>query len=349
MRPMTPDCGVDRVDEAIHAANAYIETGNYQRARDVLRHSLSQHPNDPALLRHYARAEYSLDNYTSAAWSAYAVLSAVPHDEWATRIYALSLAGLGRLHEALWMSWRAVMAHPNEPLQHEVYARLLRKSRQLPSALVVVDKSLRLDPVSVDALVLRGLILEELGRIDESDASYRQALSLHPGHAWALNNLAVNRLRGGKFGLALKGFLGAGGVDPRIGDLARSNIGVVLAKILKRVTMVAVVLGAYAVEVSATHCSGHSTVITRALTGLVTAALIVVLGWMLRSVPRRVLISVLRDRGFVAARLIHALLAVGLGTVITVFGGAVWTIPAGVVVTVAGLILVRVGLTTGFS
>lgn len=326
---------------------AYVETGNYERARDVLRHSLSQHPNDPALLSQYARAEYLLDNNASAASSAYAALSALPQDELAMRIYALSVAGLGRLNDALWMSWRGVIAHPNEPLQHRVYARLLQKSRQLQSALVVIDESLRLDPVDADALVLRGSILEELGRLDESDASYRQALSLDPGNAEALNNMAVNRLRRGKFRLALTGFLGAASVDPKIGNLARRNIGVVLAKILRRATVLAVVLGIQVATVGAAYSSGQSTWALRVLSGLVAAALIVHLVRMFRSVPRRVLNSVVRDRGFVAARLMHALLTAGLGTGVTVFGGAAWTIPAGVIVTIFGLILVRVGLLTG--
>jgi tetratricopeptide (TPR) repeat protein len=124
---MIGEPGVDRTDDAIHVAGAYFDTGNYERAREVLRRSLSQQPNDPALLAQHARAEYLLDNYPSAASSAYAALSAAAHDELAMRIYALSIDGLGRLGDARWMAWRGVIAHPNEPLQHRVYARLLQK------------------------------------------------------------------------------------------------------------------------------------------------------------------------------------------------------------------------------
>lgn len=345
-----PDSGLDqsgRADEAIHVAGAYFDSGNYERAREVLRRSLAEQPNDPVLLAQHARADFLLDNYSSAAWGAYAALSAAPEDEMAMRIYALSLDGLGRGYEALWMAWRTVIAHPNEPLAHRLYARLLQKSRQFSSALLAVDEALRLNPTSVDTLLLRGSILHDLGRIAESDASYRQALTLDPGNAEALNNIGVNRLQSGKFAPALRGFLGAAGVDPMLGDLARRNVGVVVAKVLKRMTPVAALLGLLVVFVGAAHGHGGSTVALRVIVGLVTLALVAILGWLLRAIPRRVLVSIFRGRGFVAARMVHAVLAAALGAVVAAFGGLAWTIPAAVVLIVVGLILVRVGLTIG--
>ncbi len=341
------EAGIDKSEDALRVAEAYFDTANYERAREVLRRSLSQHPNDPALLAQHARAEYLLDNYPGAVWSAYAALSAAPQDEMAMRIYALSLDGVGRPYDALWMAWRGVIAHPNEPLQHRVYARLLQKSRQFHSALLAVDQALRLKPASPDTLVLRGSILHDLGRMPESDASYHEALTLDPGNAEALNNIAVNRLQRGKFAPALRGFLRAAGSDPALGDLARRNIGVVLARVLKWATLAAMTLGLLVSSVGSWDSRGYPTVTLRSLTGLVTVALIAILGWLVRAVPRRVLISVLRDRGFVAVRFLHALLAVGLGMGVTIFGGPAWTIPAGLSLIAVGVILFRVGLTIG--
>jgi tetratricopeptide (TPR) repeat protein len=341
---MTSEPGVD---QAIHIAEAYFETENYERGREILRRSLSQHPDDPSLLAQYARAEYMLENYDGASRSAYAALAVAPQHELAMRIYALSLDGLGRYGDAVWMAWQGVKTHPNEPLQHRVYARLLQKSRQLNSALVVVDEALRLDPASPDGLVLRGSILHDMGRIQESTESYRQALALDANHAAALNNMAVNRLQGGKFGHALRGFLGAAGSDPTLGDLVRRNIGAVLAKMLRRLTVVATVLAVVIQIVGFQHHHGHPTVMLRVATGLLTAVLIIILGRLLRAIPRRVLASVLRERGFVVARLVHALLVIGLGFFVTVFGGLSWTIAASGILWIAGLILARVGLTIG--
>jgi Flp pilus assembly protein TadD len=289
-----PDSGLDPAAEAVHLAQAYLETGNYERAREVLRRSLAEHPNDPGLLAQHARAEFLLDNYAAAAWSAYAALSAAPPDDMVMRIYALSLDGLGRAYDAMWMAWRTVTTHPNEPLAHRLYAKLLQKSRQFSSALLAVDEALRLDPTSVDALVLRGSILHDLGRIGESDASYRQALTLDPGNAEALNNIGVNRLQRGKFARAVRGFLGAAGNDPALGDLARRNIGVVLRRVLRLVTIVAALLGLLVAFAAGLHGEGHSTGTLRVITGLVTAILIAVLGRLHRVIPREVLTSVLR-------------------------------------------------------
>ena len=61
---MTPDADIS------HVVDAYFETGNYARARDVLRGLLAQQPNDADLLAQNARAEYLLENYRGAALSA---------------------------------------------------------------------------------------------------------------------------------------------------------------------------------------------------------------------------------------------------------------------------------------
>jgi Flp pilus assembly protein TadD len=342
-----PDSGLHPAQKAIHVADAYFDSGNYERAREVLRRSLAEHPNDPDLLAQHARAEFMLGNYPAAAWGAYAALSVAPQDEMAMRIYALSLDGLGRAYDAMWMAWRTVTAHPNNPLAHRLYARLLQKSRQFPSALLLVDEALRLDPMSVDALILRGSILHDLRRISESDAAYRQALTLDPGNAEALNNIGVNRLRSGKFMRALRGFLGAAGNDPTFGDLARRNIGVVLRRVLRLVTVVAGLLGLLVAFVAGLHGEGHPTGTLRVTAALVTAILIAVLGRLYRAIPREVLASVLREQGFVAVRLVHALVAVAAGAWITIYPGPAAMLAIGGMLVISGLILIRVGLFIG--
>lgn len=340
---MMTDSGVDRAEHAAYVAEAYFESKNYARARDVLRQSLAQHPNDPALLAQHARAEYLLGNNAGAGWSAHAALAVAPQDEMAMRIYALSLDGLGRYHEALWMAWRTVVAHPNDPLPHRLYARLLQQSYQYLWALYEVDEALRLAPNDVDALVLRGSILHDLRRIPESDAAYRQALALEPGNAEALNNLAVNRMRRGRFQHALRGFLGAAGIDPALGDLARRNIGVVLRRVLRFVTVAATMLGFLVAFAAVLHGDGHPTATVRVAAGVVTVALIFVLTRLVGAIPRPVLASVLREQLFVALRLVHALVAVVAGAWVTVFPWSTPMLPVGAMLGISGVVLFRIG------
>lgn len=336
--------GHNSAAEAIAVAEAYLSSKNYERGRDVLRLALSQHPHEPDLLAHHARAEYLLGNHTEAAVSAYAALAAKPLDELAMRIYSLSLDGQGRGAEALWMAWRTVTAHPNEALAHRLYARVLQNARRCYDALTEVDEALRLGPMDADTLVLRGSILHDLSRIAESSAAYERALELEPGNAEALNNLAVNRLRRGKFIHALRGFMGAAGSDPTLGNLVRRNIGAVLATILGRVTVVAVMLGVLAAFIGSSHGKDFQSTMLRVVTVFVIVWLLGNFAWLLRAVPRRTLISALRGRAAVVVRLVHAVLAMAVGATAVALDGPAWAIPAGVLVAVSGLIIVRFGM-----
>lgn len=331
--------------EAIAVADAYLSSKNYERGRDVLRQALAEYPHEPDLLAHNARAEYLLGNHVDAAKSAYAALAVKPLDELAMRIYALALDGQGRGAEALWMAWRTVSAHPNEVLAHRLYARVLQSARRWHDALIEVNEALRLGPNDVDTLILRGSILHDLGRIAESSAAYEQALSLDPGNAEAQNNLAVNRLRGGKFTHALRGFLGAAGSDPTLGNLVRRNIGAVLATILGRVTVIAVSLGVMTAFIGTSHGKNDfQSVMLRVVTVGVVLWLVGNFVWLLRAVPGRTLLSALRGRVSVVIRLVHAVLAMTAGVCAVAFDGPPWVVVAGVVVAVSGLIIVRLGL-----
>ncbi|OBG60438.1 MULTISPECIES: tetratricopeptide repeat protein [unclassified Mycobacterium] len=343
---MTSDPGV-RADSALQVARAYYATRNYQRTRDVTRAALSQNPNDPDLLALHAAADHALKNHGPAANSAYAALSVAPQHEFAMRVYALALEGLGRNYDAMWMAWRGVVAHPNQAAQYRLYAALLLRSRQMATALYVIDRALQLEPNDVDALNLRGAILHRLGRRSESVASYRQALQLDPGNAEALNDLAIHRLDGNKFGRALRGFLGAAGSDPELADLARRNIGVVLRKVLAGVTVGAGVLSVLLAITAGAYNDGRPTAVARVAVGLLTAAMIAVLWWLVRAIPRGVLLSVLRKQRFSAARAIHALVAIAAGAWVTVYPGPPAMIAVGGLLAVGALVIIRIGLLIG--
>lgn len=344
---MTSEPGLGRIDEVINVANAYIDARKYERAREILSRSLAHNPNDSDLLATYARAEVALGNYGPGARSAYAALSGAPDNEFAMRLYALSLYGVGRHNDGLWMAWRAVTSHPNEPAPLRLYALLLQKTRQLRSALDVIDRALRLDPHSVEALIRRGSILGDMGLREESEASYRAALRLDPANAVALNDLAVQRLGHFKFGRALQGFLGAAGSDPEYGELSRRNIGVVLRKVLTLVTVGAGTLGVLLGFAAGAYYQGHSSAALRVLVGLLTATLIAGIRWLLRAIPRQVLVSVLREQYFFAVRLAHAVAAVAAGAWVTVCPWPAAMIAVGGLLAVSALVLIRIGLFIG--
>lgn len=339
---MTSGAETDGRADAVNIARAYIETGNYERAKEVLGQQLSQEPNDPALLAVYADAELRLENYPSAAESARAALSITPSDAAIMRIYALAIDGLGRSAEALELAWRSALDNPNDPVAHWFYARLLHDSREYVSALIVVDEALRLSPLFTTALFLRGLILKKLGRVEESTAAYQRVLELDPDHAEALHNLAVNRLGRGKLGRALEGLLGAARLEPMLGDLARVNIGLVLSKMLSRAAIVALVLGVATLVAGVVRAEGEATTPQRVVVGLVTAGLIVALWRMRRVVPSHVFKAAVRRRPSLVIRVVHAVGSVGVGLWVTAIGPGVWSISTGLGLVVFSLFLIKV-------
>lgn len=299
-------------------AQVYLDIGNYRRAAEVLQSALAEEPNDAGLLAQYARARLGLKDYRDAAHAAHAALAADPDNEHAKRLYALALQGQGRQREALWVAWKATTDHPDVYIAHHAYASLLHAAGRSREALDVIDEALRLYPASADSLVLRGDIHRALQSVTAAEEDYHQALRLEPDHASAVHNLAVNRLRWGKLTTAINGFLGAGRLDPELGGLVRRNIGVVLIRVLHLSTACVIVLAAALIAVMVMHDRSQTTLIPRVFTGVVTLVLVGVIVWLVRSVPRPTLRAVLRERTFLAVRLVFLVFAIvaGLATVV---------------------------------
>lgn len=335
------------VDDAVSSARRYIEVRNYGRAEDVLRAALTQDPESTALLIELGRAQVGQGNHAEAARSAYAALAGAPEDWFAMQIYAQALDGLGRRQEAAWMAWRAVTIWPHGAVTHYEYARLLEKAGQSLAALAPVEEALRIDPNDADAHSLRGSILDSLGRRREAGTSYREALRLKPEHATAVHNLAITELNSGKVSSALGGLLGAARLDPHLGDLARRNVGVVLRKVLRWATWVALVVAFASAAVVAQHDEGTSSATPRVVAGVGTAVLLAILVWLLRAVPRRTWTSVLETRKPLRLRLI----VVGCAVVVGLLAAADVMVPVVDVLPfyliMALLVVILVGSRTG--
>jgi Flp pilus assembly protein TadD len=293
-----------------------VAGANDQGAADVLRSALAADPTNPDLLVNYARACLGLRDFAGAAWAAHSALGIVPGDELVMRLYALALQGQRRIPEALTMAWKAATEHPGSDLAQYTYASLLRESGQNREALYVVNEALRLNPASPDALVLRGDLNRAVWGPSVAEADYLEALRLQPGHALAVHNLAVSRMRWGAMTKALRGFVGVGGLDPELGPLARRNVGVVLTRVLRLATASVVLLAVALIVVMAAHQDGQSTVVPRVFAGVLAVGLAAVIVWVVLNVPRPTLGVVLREQFLLAARLLFLVVAViaGLAT-----------------------------------
>ncbi|MGV0593292.1 tetratricopeptide repeat protein [Mycolicibacterium porcinum] len=301
-------------------AEAYLGTRNYQRAAEVLQSALAEDPNDAGLLAQYARARLGLKDYPGAAQAAWAALAAAPGDEHVMRVYALALNGQGRRQEALEMAWRAATENPHVHSVHYTYASLLHDAGRSREALDVIDEALRLHPESADSLVLRGDIHRALRSFTAAEDNYQAALRLEPDHASAVHNLAVARLKWGKLTTSINGFLGAGRLDPGLGALARRNIGVVLNRVLRLSTACVIFMAIALITVTAMHGDSRPTVVPRVFAVLFAVGLVAVIVWLVRSVPRPTLRAVLRERTFLAVRVLFLVFAIVAGLLTAVVG-----------------------------
>ena len=69
---------------------------------------------------------------------------------------------------------------------HSEYARALMLSGQNEAALTASEQALALNPNDIEAIVNHGIVLSQLGRLDEAVAQYDAALAMNSWHATAL-------------------------------------------------------------------------------------------------------------------------------------------------------------------
>ncbi len=275
---------------------------------------------DVATLTQSAQASLGANDYAAAASAAWAVLNVEPTNEHAMRLYALALHGQARGADALAMAWRLVTEHPRSALAQYTYASLLHESHMDEQASAVVDEALRLDPTNPDALVLRGDIFRTTWGAKAAEQQYVEALRIAPDHAVAHHNLAVSRLRWGSLTQAVRGLLAADRMDPALRPLMIDNIGLALVRVMRMATATVVFLAVALIVVMAAHDDGMSTVLPRIAAGVLGAALVVPLVWVVRTVPAAVLSVVVRQRFLLGVRMAFVALSVLLGVVTAAMG-----------------------------
>lgn len=205
-----------------------------------------------------------------------------------------TLDALGRKPEGLRWARRAVEVDPANHLSHYVYASLLLNADDPVGAMPVASESLRLAPHNADAHNVMGLVLSELGRRAESDAEYREALRLDPGHAMALHNIAVNQANAKMLHSAPAGFRRAAAVDPGIGDAARAAITATVQKWLGWTVILAWIALQFAYRLE--HGARESHTAPRVAAGAGAVAMLLMCGWLAYTLPRHTWRSMLLSR-----------------------------------------------------
>ena len=79
---------------------------------------------------------------------------------------------------------------PKHPFSWKVLAAALKQNGRIDESLVASQKSVQLDPQDAEAHYNLGIVMQELGRLDEAEAIYKKAITLKPDHK-AHNNLGI--------------------------------------------------------------------------------------------------------------------------------------------------------------
>ncbi|KAA0080221.1 hypothetical protein CIW52_25990 [Mycolicibacterium sp. P9-64] len=337
----------DDVDAVVHAAEGYLAAGDCWRAESVLGAALGARLDQPRLLTLHARVKLAQSDYAAAAHSAHAALSVDPRNEYAMRVYSHALELQGRIPEALTVAWRTATTHPASHLAHHTYARMLSDAGRPREAMAAVNEALRLNPLDVDALNLRGDIRVALGELDAADADYRHALQLNPHDASVVHNLATLEYRRRRRWSAVRGFIAAERLDPRFGDVVRWNVGMVITGVLRRSAWLVLIVTIAVVATYNLHDHGGTTVIPRIIAGVGAVLLVAMSIPVMRNVPGPMLTSVLRQRQILVLRILQVLAAVVLGVLTAVAGAlTVSAVAAGFLLLTVPVVAV-VGAITG--
>lgn len=196
-----------------------------RRQEEHLRRHLSDHPDDPeahALLA-LLLADRSRDEALQEAREAIRL-----DPDTALAYYVLSLClphrRIGRVRaiaEAIAAAERAIRLDPQQlgPYAQLAYLHFTRPSaafrtRHAEAALRAAEGGLEVDPLNVPCLVLRGLALGRLGRHDEAEAAYCDAIALEPEAAHAHAAYGGFLMGRGRLGPALAALQEAARLEP---------------------------------------------------------------------------------------------------------------------------------------
>jgi tetratricopeptide (TPR) repeat protein len=224
------------VDQATSSrVRTLIDLRRLEQAETMLGEHLASQPDDPDALRLLALTLLQLDRAQEAVDVGVAAVAAAPGHYLPLIHLSTAYARLRQPGPALEAADRAVALAPH--VSHTYYVRAgagrIGKRRQWRQALADATEACRLAPDYAPNHVQLGLCHLRLAHYGSAREAFMQALRLDPADQYAMNNLAVLDLRGGRISAAT-GHLTAGlAVNPQTSVL-RNNFDAVLLARLQR-------------------------------------------------------------------------------------------------------------------
>lgn len=212
-------------DSAAHASmGRYLAmTGNVKDAEQSLRKAIELDDRSMRPRMDLADVLSSQKRWPEAAALYQAVIGAEPTHAGAHYALGLAYAQLGRADDARTALLKSAELDPKAPLPHVALARWHGGRKEFPQALASVGKALERNPKSVDALLLRGDLLDASGDVAAAVGAYEKAAQALPGQPAPLLRVAMLHHRQGDTAKALPIYIKAADLDPK-NPLVLNNI-----------------------------------------------------------------------------------------------------------------------------
>jgi Flp pilus assembly protein TadD len=221
------------VDERSARINEALRTRDYERAETLLLEAAEANPRSPEVLRLLGAVFFMRGKPLNAAVAIKKAEALAPLDERSQFTLVMSYVALGQRDWARPELAKLVEAAPGNALYQYWTGRLDYDDQQFAKAVQSLRRAVELDPGLAKAHDSLGLCYEALGRFDEAERSWQEAIRLESGQPtrspWPSLNLGVMLTRLDRLDAAEARFRESIACDPKFA-LAHYQLGLALEK-----------------------------------------------------------------------------------------------------------------------
>lgn len=233
----SPSAGLDLAaalsPERRAAFEAAMKAQDYKRAETLLVEAINANPNSPQLLILAAGVFFLDGDYVNTVIAYKKAERLAPLDDRSRFTLAMAFIALDRREWARQELEKLASADPKSALYPYWLARLDYDEQKFAAAIEKLNRAISLKPDFVKAYDNLGLNLEALGKFEEAQRAYEEAIRLNraqkPGSPWPPLNLGVMLLKLGKLDLAEPRLREALSFDPKSAE-AHYRLGALLEK-----------------------------------------------------------------------------------------------------------------------
>jgi tetratricopeptide (TPR) repeat protein len=221
------------VDERSARINEALRARDYERAESLLLEAAEANPKSAEVLRVLGGVFFLRDRPLNAAVALKKAEAIAPLDERSRFTLAMAYVALGRRDWARPELAKLAEAAPTNPLYPYWTGRLDYDDQQYASAVKSLQRAVELDPGLAKAHDSLGLCYEALGRLDEAQRSWEEAIRLNGEQAtktpWPSLNLGLLMARLDRLDAAEARFRESLACDPTFAP-AHYHLGLALEK-----------------------------------------------------------------------------------------------------------------------